>query len=721
MVNRAEGMSILRKLTFLIWAAFGSSLWWGPASAADGPAAGVETYDRTFFAQFSAISAEDLLKRIPGIQDLLAPATAGLPGGAAVQQRGFGSTGVPILFNGRRLSGKTNDPRAALQRIQARQVVRIDVIRGSVPGLDIRVGAEGAVLNIVLEDELTSGAGSWEASMSYYASGLFKPGGKVSYAGTSGALSYAVSLTGQPFFGRRFTRDTFTLPPATQPFGRIRLIDQNIGTDYVGTGSLGYAFQDGTIANLNGRYAVEEHLLRQPVDNYTISAAGLERYTGSALQLRDSKGDIEWELGGDAEHTFADGDSLRGLFVVTDDKRPTDARFFTTPVGTTLVSMAERYDRQQIVKSQRTERIGRAFYTWAVAPGQSLEAGAEIALNGLDQSIRRLDNVGGVFREAALFNPDSMVDETRLETFLNYGRQMAETLYVEAALDTEQSRLKQRGRDVSSTRTFRFLKPRVDVRFDPIPRTQIRGRVLRTISQLDFANFVSSFSNDDVRLGVLLLGNPNLVPEKTWTFEGTVEQRLAGDRGVISLRGFLNRITDHIDKFPITPAFAGTGNIGNARSFGAEVKMGLRLDGAGLPRATLDATGLVQESSARDSFSGDRRDIVNFPTYRWTIAFRQDTEWHNLAYGFSVNDQDSFIGSDIDFRHRFSFTPEVDVFVETRAAGLTFRAEASRLTRVVHRDRFQFIGNRTAGNLLRREFRFDTFPRTFKAIVRGTF
>ena len=144
-------------------------------------------------------------------------------------------------------------------------------------------------------------------------------------------------------------------------------------------------------------------------------------------------------------------------------------------------------------------------------------------MNGLDQSIRRLDNVGGVFREAALFNPDSMVDEARLETFLNYGRQMAETLYVEAALDTERSRLKQRGRDVNSTRTFSFLKPRADVRFDPIPRTLIRGRVLRSVSQLDFANFVSSFSNDDVRLGVLLLGNPNLVPEKTWTFEGMVE------------------------------------------------------------------------------------------------------------------------------------------------------------------------------------------------------
>ena len=691
-------------------------LCWRATAQDAAPPSAIETYDRTFFAQFNAVSAEDLLKRIPGIQDLIAPAANPLPGAAQVQQRGFGSSGVPILFNGRRLSGKTNDARTALQRIQARQVVRVEVIRGSVPGLDIRVGNEGAVVNIVLEDELTSGAGSWEGSLTYYASGLFKPGGRLAYSGTSGALSYVAAVTGQPFFNRRYTRDSFTLPPSTQPFGRIRLIDQNGGTDYTATGSLGYAFKDGTIANLNGRYAHEEHLLRQPVDSFVIPAPGVERYTGSALQLRDTNGDIEWEIGGDAEHTFADGDSIRGLFIVTDDKRPSDARFFSMPLG-----LPERYDRQQLVKSKRTERIGRAFYRWVISPEHSIEAGGEVALNGIDQSIRRLDNIGGTFRDVPVFNPDSNVDETRIETFLNYGWQAGPRLYVEAALDTERSRLKQRGRDVNSSRTFSFLKPRLDVRYDPWPRTQIRARVLRNISQLDFANFVSSFSTDDVRLGVLLLGNPNLVPEKTWTAESTFERRLDKDRGVVSLRAFYNRISDHIDKFPITPAFAGTGNIGRARSYGAELKLGLRLDGLGFRRASFDATGLVQDSSARDAFTFDRRDIVSFPNYRWNVAFRQDLDWNNVAYGFNVNDQDKFIGSDIDFRHEFSFTPELDVFVETRLSGLTFRFEASRLTRVVHRDRFQFIGNRTQGNLLRKEFRFDTFPRTFKAIVRGTF
>src|SRR5688572_7384823 len=92
----------------------------------------IVTYDQAYFAQFNAITAEDLLRRIPGIQDLLDSQGQG-PGGPQQGGRGFGSSGAPILFNGRRLSGKTNDPLDALQRIQARQVVRIEVITGSVP------------------------------------------------------------------------------------------------------------------------------------------------------------------------------------------------------------------------------------------------------------------------------------------------------------------------------------------------------------------------------------------------------------------------------------------------------------------------------------------------------------------------------------------------------------------------------------------------------------
>lgn len=682
----------------------------------------IVTYDRTYFAQFNAITAEDLIKRIPGAQEFLTPQTSTSGTATTTTARGFGSSGIPILFNGRRFSGKTNDARAALGRVQAAQVVRIEIIRGTVPGLDIRVGAEGAVINVVMEEELTSAAGSWEANLSYFTSGRWRPGGRVSYSATSGPLSYMATVTMAPVFTRRYTRDDFFRPQSFdaanqplnfQPSGRLRLIDQNGGTDYTFTGSAGYAFANGGIGNLNGRYSHEEKLLRQPIDNFSL-VNNVEVYTGSALQLRDTKGDIEWEIGGDYEYPLANGDTMRLLFVVTDDRRPNNALFYNSDVA-----RPENFIRRQILKSTRTEKIGRGQYRWEIAPGHSLEFGGEAALNGIDQRISRI--VGAV--PDILPIPDSNVDETRFETFLSYGWQANPGLFVESALDGEYSRLKQKGSAiVTTTRTFKFLKPRLDIRYDLMERTQVRARVLRTISQLDFANFVTSFVTDDRRLGELLIGNPNLVPEKAWVFEGTIERRLAADRGLISLRGFYNRITDYIDKFPITPAVAGTGNTGKAWLMGAEAKLGLRLDSFGLSRATVDATGLIQDSSVTDAFTFDKRNFVSYPKNKWTVSYRQDLDWNSLAYGVTFTGQGAFIGSDIDYRHTFHFAPDTEAFVEMRAAGLTFRLEAARLTRDVRRERFQYTGNRALNpRTVRLEERYDTFAKVIKGSIKGTF
>ena len=288
-------------------------------------------------------------------------------------------------------------------------------------------------------------------------------------------------------------------------------------------------------------------------------------------------------------------------------------------------------------------------------------------------------------------------------------------------MDTEYSRLKQRGSDVSTTRSFFFVKPRLDLRYNLSPRMQLRSRMLRTVSQLNFSNFVSTISTNDVRIGVIQAGNPNLVPEKKWTFEVTGEYRLADDQGVLTLRTFYDDITDYIDKILIVPDVAGAGNIGSAYSFGAELKAGLRLDALGLAGASIDASGTLQDSSVTDSFTLEKRPLQAFQNYRWSISYRHDTTWRNLSYGATFTGIGARFGSDIDFTQDFKFKPEWTAFLEMPAMGLTFRLEAAQDPRIVTRDRLLFIGNRANGNLLRQELRHETFDTEVKFIVKGTF
>ena len=149
------------------------------------------TYHASFFERYDPISARDMLRWIPGTSDLIpAPSIGG--GGNGGQERGFGSGGDQVLINGKRLSGKSNDIASAVQRIQARSVERIEVIRGTASGLDVRT--EGILVNIVLAADIGDGAGSWQVHASNYEHAGVNWDGLLSYGSSAGRLKYLLSL-----------------------------------------------------------------------------------------------------------------------------------------------------------------------------------------------------------------------------------------------------------------------------------------------------------------------------------------------------------------------------------------------------------------------------------------------------------------------------------------------------------------------------------------------
>lgn len=680
------------------------------AMGADADTAALTTYDQTFFAAYNAITAEDLLRRIPGIQTLL-----DTPDDDEAA-RGFGSSGSPILFNGRRLSGKSNDPLAALKRIQARQVVRVEIIRGSVPGLDVRIGDEGLLVNVVLAETLSSSYGAWETAAFYNTSGAWRFGGKLSYAGDYGPLSYTLAADVDPYREVEHNRDRYFLPPGSVPVGGIRLTERNWSTSYTVTAGLTYAFANGDIANLNGRYNEQPEWSDTSINGFTVSPAGGEQFTGNTLLTGDEAGDMGWEIGGDYEHAFDGGHVLRALFVANEERWPSLSDVFRTPAGGATVHVNRQDERPRA-----TENIVRGTYTRFIDAARSLELGGEVALNAHDQVNLQFEDRAGILTSVPLFNSAAKVSETRLESVSRYTWQITPAFYAEGAVDTEYSSLKQRGIDVNTSRSFFFAKPRLDLRYDVSPSVQLRGRIFRTVGQLDFGAFVSSVDSDDARIGIVQAGNPDLVPEKIWTYEATGEYKLPEGHGAVSLRGFYNSISDAADQVLIAPDIAGAGNIGDGYSYGAEAKLGVRLGWIGLPGASIDMTGLVQDSSVRDAFTGARRPLQAFQNYEWTVSFRHDIEWRGLAYGASVTGEDAIFESDIDFVQWFRPKPDASAFAEMRAFDLTLRVEAERLRSIATRERLLYAGNRAAAPLVRRELRREATDAIIKFIVRGTF
>lgn len=686
-----------------------------PARAQEASEANRTVYDAAYFAPFSVFTAEDMLNRVPGIQELLTDAEAAVTAQTsnAAARRGFGSSGDQILINGRRLSGKANNIFSALQRIQANQVLRIEVIRGSVPDLDVR--SDGILVNVVLLDTLVAGSGTWEGSLSRYTSDSIRPGTKLSYSADVGSLTYILGLTATPRFDFRNRVDLQNRPDGVlfQRQVEHQRIDAN---DITVTGGLTYAFINGDRANLNGRFA-DQGQDEFDYSDRTAVAGPQETYLGSFVTRRDLVF-RSWEVGGDYEHTSTGGGVLKGLFVVSNSTQHDERAFDIELAGRPL-----RLDRIQLQEPDRGERILRATYRQRLAPEHTIEVGAEGAINILRQTIALTSNATGTLVNIPLFNDDAKIDEKRGETFASHTWQPRPGLQVESAVDTEYSRLRQRG-DINEIDTFFYVKPRFDVRYDLTPQVQLRGRAQRTVSQLDFAGFLVGFLNDDTVTDAIRSGNPDLVPEKAWEFTIAAEKRLGGDQGLLSVEPFYYLISDRIERIPnITNTGQATGNIGRAHDYGVRFNAGLRLGWLGLQKGQFDLNASFRKSSVRDGFTLKKRVMQNTPARLVVASFRNDSGWRNLAYGATAtyrSDQTSF---DYDFLQIVHLKTTLDAFVEIQLVeGVTARLDGRRaMGRGAGRKRFNYQGSRFFDRLVSSEDRTGTFGNEYKFSLRGRF
>jgi len=320
-----------------------------------------------------------------------------------------------------------------------------------------------------------------------------------------------------------------------------------------------------------------------------------------------------------------------------------------------------------------------------------------------------------------VFNADSDVNEDRYEFFSTHFWQMRENLVLESALNVEYSKIAQEGLDVENSRSFTYVKPRFDLRYDFDDANQLRGSLERTVSQIDFSDFVASFDSDDDQVDA---GNPDLEPEKTLEYRLTYERRLPNDNGVLEARLFYNDIEDHIDNIRITDTTSAAGNIGDAQNWGLGLKGSLRLSTIGLEGAVLDASYTVQDSETTDPFTGQKREMSDKQEQEYSINFRHDIAQWKFNYNVEIEWNGRRYANDINYRERStSVGPRTHVGMQYR---LTDRILLWFDTRIVfdgqtRRTRDRFVGNVADDVMLRTEVRNQFFRREHIIGLRGQF
>ncbi len=685
-------------------------------------------YPADYFTEYAPITAKDMVDRIPGAGNASGGGGGGGPrggGNPGAGGRGLGGGGGDnqVLINGKRTAGKDNDTNAMLTRINASQVDRIELIRGTSGALDVRGGAQ--VINVVLFEELSNTSISYEANMDRYADHQTEPGGSLSVSGQSGALNYLFAVQAEPRYDHYVSKENSILGNF-QPNDIIREDRIREQTDYRFTTNLGYDITANSSLRLNALLGDSDS--ETALDRVTTNLRVLPNTL--SYEREDTPGrNRNWEVGGDYEWMRDNGDRFKVLFITNErDQGTVRERYRVNADGSETKNLF--LDSGSVAQ----ERIVRSSYTTGLASGQDIEFGLERAQTILDSSLR-LGTLSSTGIPSAAFgglvpqnvaNSNTKVEEIRYEPFAIHNWQINSRMSLESSLVYETSELSQSG-DVNKSRTFDFWKPKLDYRFDVTPMFQLRGMVEFDVKQLSFSDFVASGDNDDNDMNTEG-GNANLEPETWINADFDAQYRLPDDIGVVSARVNFMRHFDKIERIDVsspTALAATNGNIGDGDMWQLILRSSIRMKMINMPNLLVTANFTVRDSEIKDPFLGLDRRFTNYERGRLELGFRHDLPQWRMNYGLSWNNR--FDGNikryDLEDIELTAGDPMVMAFVEYIAFGsTTIRLDVRNATDNLQcRERQRFVGRISANILEEIEDQCGGSGRVLALKINGTF
>lgn len=656
-----------------------------------------ENTRRTFvpddFERFAPRSALDMAEQIPGFSIREDDG-----------ERGLGQANTNVIINGQRISGKSNGPVSALQRIPVEEVVRLEIVDGA--SLDIG-GLSGQVLNVITSS--TGGVtGQFRYSAEWRDRGVpFRwSDGQISLAGGGEKTEWTLSFENDA--GRRGDEGVELVFDASGELIDTRLEQSFFNSDRPTlSGSFARTADNGNILNLTGQ--VQGFIFRQGEDsvrNGTIAAIDRERV------FRFSEDEYNFELG--ADYSFGlGGGTLKLIGYHRYEDSPTSSEVTSSfadggaPTGSLFIRDADE-----------GETIARAEYSFG-GLGGDLQLALEGVKNFLDinSALERRDGQG-VLQPVDFDGATARVEEDRAEASATYGRSLSDTVLIQLSLGAEYSQISQSGVD-GQTRSF--WRPKGFASFDwkANPNLNVSGRVERVVGQLNFFDFIAATDLDQDRVDVT---NADLVPPQSWRFELEATQSL-GDLGSINLRGFYESISDIVDQIPIAGGGQAPGNIDSATIYGLEGELTVLFDPIGVKGMRIDIDGSWTDSEVLDPLLGTPRQISGQEYIDLNVEWRQDFFGTPWAIGgvFRYDEARPDIRLD-EVSQRTDSPGFARIFVEHKDVfGMTARFRVGNILNRDNRfDRTIFI-DRAAGIVDFVEDRDRTFGTIFSVDIEGSF
>ena len=661
--------------------------------------AGVLSYAPSFFTAFSPSTALDMVQRVPGFS---------LSGGDE-QRRGLADSFGNLLINGSRPSNKSLSLQTVLQRINADDVERIELVQEALPQYDMR--GHPRLVNVILR-EGAGNSGSWAAVARLSESHRIGPGGEISYTTQVGSAEMTFGFEGG-WQGNLFRRRESLYDNGGQDLAELRLDnDQRHFQEFIPTFSLNWRINDTSSLRTDLRYQTWEW--RRNHRSHVVDE------TGSDLRFEESSADNEntnWSLSSTYSRDFSDNFSSETIALVTREEWTNNPEFFSIYLPNTGFDRASIYEGEGEYK----ETAIRQTFSYNPNDRHSVEFGGETAINSRDTSFTIAIDDGTSVTMLDLPVSDTMVEETRSELFANHTWTVTDRISLESGLRYEFSEIEQTG-DAEQSRSFTYAKPSFTLNYRQDDQHRYRVTLRRDVAQLNFGRFASQVDLTDNNS---TLGNPDYVPQRTWTLEGEWERRF-GD-GSFSLVIGYDSVEDLDGWVPIESngsVFDAPGNIGDGSNFRVTTNITTPLDNLGLTNAVLDVFLEYYDTNVEDPLTMIDRPWSGFREWELRLDYRQTFPEAQFAWGwdyFWLSDGEIFRAQ--EYRVQGFTDGDLDLYVETtRWMGLTLRAGVDAvINNGDDRERVFYDGSRADGIIDRIEYQNESMGKTFYIRARGTF
>ena len=475
-------------------------------------------------------TVDEALRYLPGA---FTDGTGGGQLGAQSGQfiRGSNSNQVLILLDGRPLNDLGFSGNFDLSELTADIVEQIEVLPGGGSTL-YGSGAIGGVINIITRVPVKEGI-EVRPSLQLGSLGLNQQG--LQFSGRQGSLAWMVGydrLQAQNNFSYQINNDQFKFTDPAASSTPFNLEDDRNNADVLYNN-----FNIKLITDLSDRHRLTWSGLYLD-KNLGVPSGVPIPVTGSAGEFNSLTPNFrqdtqEWLMDVTLDSKLGQGDnSTLTAKLYLDSLQYTSSN----PDGYTIADDVNRFS------------IGfQAQHNWQISDRQMLTYGADY------RQVQASNNTV-LFDGSAIENYDSELNQGAL--FARY--QMDFTPNLRAHVGLRQ--------DFNSLANGAFTSPSFGVSWDVTPLTTFRANYARSfraplISDLEgFAAFGA-------------IGNPNLEPERSHSFDMGFDQQL-GDRGLLRFSYFLNDV-DHLIDYP-APDFSPV-NLGRVQTTGIETALNLQL------------------------------------------------------------------------------------------------------------------------------------------------